>query len=328
MAAALREIPMPHKMVVIMVDPILEVREIRHCYGSTVALDGVSLTVGRGELFGLLGPNGAGKTTLMSILAGLQEPSDGSVWVAGQRLSRSARGLRCRIGIATQDLALYPELTARENLLFFGRLYRLHESELRPRVETLLATVGLSDRAEQRAGTFSGGMKRRLNLAIAVVHQPELLLLDEPTTGVDPQSRNHIFEFVRQLNSAGLTVIYTSHYMEEVQSLCPRIAILDQGRLLACDTLPNLLRLQKTLIHLRLPQVPAGLIEKLQVLPGVTEVQAGVDQITLTTTESGLLLPKLAAACLQYHLEPTSLELDQPTLERVFLHLTGHELRD
>ena len=315
-------------MVGTMVNPILELREIHHRYGTTIALDGVSLTIDRGELFGLLGPNGAGKTTLMSILAGLQEPSDGSIWVAGQRLSRSARGFRCRIGIATQDLALYPELTARENLLFFGRLYRLDESELRPRVETLLAAVGLLDRAEHRAGTFSGGMKRRLNLAIAVVHQPDLLLLDEPTTGVDPQSRNHIFEYVRALNSSGLTVIYTSHYMEEVQALCPRIAILDQGRILACDTLPNLLRRRDAVIHLRLPRVPEGLLEHLRSLPGVLRVEACGDQIAITTPETGPLLPKLAAACLHYHLEPTSLELDQPTLERVFLHLTGHDLRD
>lgn len=224
-------------MIAGMSDEILAAVDVRKSYSRTPALNGVSLSVSQGELFGLLGPNGAGKTTLLSILAGLTNADAGRVTLLDEPFHTGRRDLRRIVGLATQDLAIYPELTARENLLFFGRLYGMHGADLRGRVEEMLAAVGLTDRGDHRAGTFSGGMKRRLNLAVAVVHRPRLLLLDEPTTGVDPQSRNHIFERVRALNSEGLTVIYTSHYMEEVQTLCPRIAVLDAGRVLACDTL-------------------------------------------------------------------------------------------
>ena len=196
-----------------------------------------------GEIFGLLGPNGAGKTTLLSIIclpADCRTPAK-SVSRA-RRVGADDRELRRLIGIVPQELALYGELTARENLSFFGRLYGLTGATLAGRVLDVLDLVGLRDRADDRVESFSGGMKRRLNLGAALVHQPRLLLLDEPTTGVDPQSRNHIFEEVRRLNAAGLTIVYTSHYMEEVQALCPRVGIIDHGRLIACDTLPNLLQ--------------------------------------------------------------------------------------
>ena len=193
-------------------------------------------------MFGLLGPNGAGKTTLLSILACLIDPSAGSVRLFGKPLDRHDFETRRRIGIATQDTSLYPELTARENLTFFGQLYGLRGPDLAKRVDEVFDVHGLTDRADDRVSTFSGGMRRRLNLGAAVVHRPRALYLDEPTTGVDPQSRHHIFEEVRSLNAAGVTVIYTSHYMEEVEALCPRIAILDHGSVIACDTRTNLLR--------------------------------------------------------------------------------------
>jgi ABC-2 type transport system ATP-binding protein len=199
--------------------PILDVRGLAKHFGSTEALHDVSFRVEAGELFGLLGPNGAGKTTLLSILACLSDPTAGDVFFSGKPLIRSDLRVRREIGIGTQDLSVYGELTARENLVFFARLYGIRGVELNRRVEEVLELTGLKEHASQRVATFSGGMKRRLNLGAAIVHNPRLLLLDEPTTGVDPQSRNHIFERIRELNAAGLTIIYTSHYMEEVQSL-------------------------------------------------------------------------------------------------------------
>lgn len=310
-------------MLLMTAEPVLQVTDVRKRYGRAVALDGLSLTVHRGELFGLLGPNGAGKTTLMSILGGLADPDGGTVRLFGQPFHRRANRLKPRVGLATQDLALYPELTARENLLFFGRLYGLGGRTLTKRVDDQLTAVGLLDRADHRVGTFSGGMKRRLNLAVAVVHGPDLLLLDEPTTGVDPQSRNLIFDEVRRLNASGLTVVYTSHYMEEVQALCPRLAVMDAGVVRACDTLPNLLRTLDAVARLSLPPSP-GLADRLAAVPGVKRVTPTADGLEIVATDLAPVLPRLFATGVQ----PTALDIQQPTLERVFLHLTGRALRD
>jgi len=307
---------------------VLEVVDVRKRYGASVALDGVSFAVAGGELFGLLGPNGAGKTTLLSILAGLTAPDSGSVSLFSEPFSVASRNRRQLVGIATQDLAVYPELTARENLTFFGRLYGMRDRDLAIRVDELLAAVGLTDRGNDRVGTFSGGMKRRLNLAVAVVHRPRLLLLDEPTTGVDPQSRNHIFDLVRSLNTAGLTVIYTSHYMEEVQALCPRIAILDAGNVQACDTLPNLLHRLDAVARFTLPQVPDFLPDRVRELTGVKHVTASPTGLAISAVDIAPLLPRLLMTCSAAGVEPTAIELEQPTLERVFLTLTGRKLRD
>ncbi|MCS7272453.1 MAG: ABC transporter ATP-binding protein, partial [Gemmataceae bacterium] len=221
--------PLAHykRFIAVMRGAVLEVQHVRKTYGATVALDDVSLTVAEGELFGLLGPNGAGKTTLISIICGLLDADAGEVRLFGQPLQRRRRDLRQLIGLAPQELALYPNLTARENLLFFGRLYGMGTPELHARVSELLQAVGLLERADERVATFSGGMKRRLHLAAAVVHRPRLLVLDEPTVGVDPQSRNHLFELIRTFNRTGMTIVYTSHYLAEVENLCSRLAILD-----------------------------------------------------------------------------------------------------
>lgn len=311
-----------------MSEPILEVVGVRKRYGHTVALAGATLTVQRGEMFGLLGPNGAGKTTLISILCGLTDADGGEVRLFGQPFSRANRDLRRRIGLGTQDLSIYPDLSARENLRFFGRLYRIPNRQLESRVDELLAAVGLLDRANDRAGTFSGGMKRRLNLAAAVVHAPDLLFLDEPTTGVDPQSHNHIFDQVKALNAAGMTVIYTSHYMEEVQQLCRRIAILDGGKVLACDTLPALIRMLDATLRLEVPTAPVGFEAKLGGLPGVKRVERTANGFHLVVEEIGPLLARVAALCAETGTELTAVSPREPTLERVFLHLTGRELRD
>ena len=311
-----------------MSEVVLDLDSVRKQYGKWPALRGVSLQVRAGELFGLLGPNGAGKTTLLSILSGLTNADGGRVLWFGQPLDTSSAALRRRIGLATQDLAIYPELTARENLLFFGKLYSLERTKLLARTEELLQAVGLADRANHRVGTFSGGMKRRLNLAVAVIHEPKILYLDEPTTGVDPQSRNHICAQVRQLNQSGMTVIYTSHYMEEVQSLCPRIAILDQGEIQACDTLPNLLSRLEAVARLELSSVPAELPARVKSLPGVLDCVASDRTLVITARELAPLLPGVLKLCLEAGLDTRRLSLDQPSLERVFMSLTGHALRD
>jgi len=311
-----------------MPEPILEITDLRKRYGDIAAVDGVSLTVEAGEVFGLLGPNGAGKTTLLSIAAGLLPADGGSVKLFGQPFTRDSRELRHLVGLGTQDLSIYPELTGRENLRFFGKLYGLSGKELRSRVDEVLTAVGLTDRANDRASHYSGGMKRRLNLAAAIVHGPKLLFLDEPTTGVDPQSRNHIFEQVKALNAAGLTVIYTSHYMEEVQTLCRQIAILDNGKLLACNTLPNLLKCLDTTVRVTVTNAPPGFAEKLGAIPGVKRVKASDGTFELTVDEIGPVLAKVASDCVAAGAELTDVTTTEPTLERVFLNLTGRGLRD
>ena len=216
-------------------DMALSVADLVKVYSGTTrpALDRLSLQVARGSIFGLLGPNGAGKTTLISILCTLLRPSAGSAAIFGQDVVRQAGSVRRTIGLVPQDIALYPTLTARENLRYFARIQRLPRRHLEARVEECLATVGLLDQADRRVASFSGGMKRRANLAVGILHQPELLFLDEPTVGIDAQSRNLILDRLAELNRAGMTLIYTTHYMEEVQQLCDDIAIVDCGKVIA-----------------------------------------------------------------------------------------------
>jgi ABC-2 type transport system ATP-binding protein len=306
---------------------LLYVTDLHKRYGPTVALDRVSFRVEEGELFGLLGPNGAGKSTLISILSCLLPATAGVARLAGEELAPANAAARRLIGIVPQELAIYADLTARENLAFFGKLYGLRGGDLRQRVDEVLAAVALADRADDRAGTFSGGMKRRLNLGAALVHRPRVLFLDEPTVGVDPQSRAHIFEEVRRLNAAGMTVVYTSHYMEEVQSLCTRVGILDHGRLVACDALPGLLRTLDGVIAFRVPRPTPALRERLAALPGDLRPD-GNGAFELHTADVQPALMRLLALLNDLNVHVTDLGVREPNLERVFLHLTGRELRD
>ncbi len=311
-----------------MAEPLLRIVDLCKRYGSAMALDTVSFDVQAGELFGLLGPNGAGKTTLLSIVSCLLEATSGKAFVLGQKASTRNRQLRRTIGIVPQELAVYGELNARENLSFFGSLYGLSGQKLKQRVEHVLATVGLADRAGQRVDKFSGGMKRRLNLGVALVHEPQLLLLDEPTTGVDPQSRNHIFEEVRRLAAAGVGVVYPSHYSEEVQALCSRVGIIDHGRLIACDDLDVMLQKIDGVIRFRVPQATAALEERVRAIPGVhLNGQAG-EAMELECRDVKSALMRLIAVLNELQIELVSLETVEPNLERVFLHLTGRALRD
>ncbi len=243
------------------------------------------------------------------------------------------------LGVVPQELALYGELTARENLHFFGELYGLRGAALRERVGSVLAAVALADKADDRVQTFSGGMKRRLNLGAALVHEPRLLLLDEPTVGVDPQSRNHIFEEVRRLNAAGVTILYTSHYMEEVQTLCPRVGVMDHGRLVACGEVADLLRQLNGLIRIRVPRLTPKLRDRLKDLPDcfLSDSAVGAERdpaaaegsiVELNCRDVKATLVRVVTILTELQMELISLETEEPNLERVFLHLTGRELRD
>jgi ABC-2 type transport system ATP-binding protein len=311
-----------------MAEAVLQIHDLRKQYGPTTALAGVGFQVEAGELFGLLGPNGAGKTTLLSIVSCLIEAGGGEARILGQRASTRDRHLRRSIGIVPQELAIYDELNARENLRFFGALYGLAGERLQRRVDEVLAAVGLTDRAAERVAGFSGGMKRRLNLGAALVHEPRLLLLDEPTTGVDPQSRNHIFEEVRRLSQQGVCIVYTSHYIEEVQALCSRIGIIDHGQLIACDDLASLLKQLDGLIRFRVSAPSAALLERLSQWPDVRVQGDGTDEVRLECRDMKSSLMRLIALLNELKLELVQLELSEPNLERVFLHLTGRALRD
>jgi len=308
--------------------PLLQIRGVTRRFGSLAAVNDVSLEIRPGELLGLLGPNGAGKSTLLAMAAGLVTPDLGTVALGGQNLDPARPLLRRRLGLAPQDLALYPDLTGRENLHFFGRLYGFAGGELDRRVSDGLAAVRLHDRADNRVGTYSGGMKRRLNLAAAVIHQPEILFLDEPTAGVDPQSRHHIFEEVRRLNTDGMTIVYTSHYMEEVASLCRRIAIIDAGRLVKVGPLTELLADEATVIRFRVQRERADWRTSVLALPAVTAVGLAEGRCEVQTANAAATLPPLLDLFQRFGGVPADLEVRQPTLESVFLKLTGHALRD
>ena len=281
---------------------MIQLKNIKKSFGSLVAVDDLSLEIKMGEVFGLLGPNGAGKSTTVNIAVGLLSQDEGSVNI-GDSGSPVNPQVRRKIGVAPQSLALYDELTAEENLSFFGQLYSLSGNKLKSRVEWALKFVDLYDRRKNRAETFSGGMKRRLNLAIALIHDPSLIILDEPTVGVDPQSRNAIFEKIVELRKEGRTIVYTTHYMEEAQKLCDRVGIIDHGKLLALDTVKNLIKIYggKSLLTI---------VTK----DGENEIETNNPLVELMKYKENKNL--------------LSFQLESSDLESVFLHLTGRHLRD
>jgi ABC-2 type transport system ATP-binding protein len=308
---------------------MLECAGDRKSYGETAALDGVDLSIKRGEIFGLLGPNGAGKTTLVSIISTLLALDGGSVRVGGYDIRSQPRQVRAITGLAPQDTGLYDPLNARENLEFFGGIYGLHGKVLRDRIDQALEVAGLGDQAKKTTEKYSGGMKRRLSLAIALLHRPELLLLDEPTAGVDPQSRHHLLDSIRELNrSAGTTVVYTTHYMEEVEELCERVAIIDHGRIVADGAVRSLLGgFGETVLIFR-AEATGRLTERLR-----GEVAAvhfshadGLFQIGVERLQDALPCVLRIAGEESANLE--DLRITKPTLEQVFLSITGRELRD
>jgi ABC-2 type transport system ATP-binding protein len=308
---------------------MLEVDGLRKSFGNTRAVDGVTFHVVAGEAYGLLGPNGAGKSTTINLILGLLPADAGSVTVGGLDLRAKANQVKQMIGFVPQDIALYPTLSARENLSFWGRMYGLSGATLTERTDEALDMVGLADRAKERIGTYSGGMKRRINIAAALLHHPQLLIMDEPTVGVDPQSRNRILETVRELNQGGMTVIYTSHYMEEVEFLCSRIGIVDQGRIIAEGTLDELRQIigHRSRIRLRLSDDTAHVVERLRTLKQIDSVEVRGDEIIVVTAEPAGVLPAVTAECVE-HARIQSVAIEEANLEAVFLHLTGRDLRD
>ena len=311
---------------------IVEVNHlVKHYPGSDQpAVRDVSFAIQRGEIFGFLGPNGAGKTTTISMLSCLLKPSSGNVTVAGFDLARRPNEIKRRIGLVPQDLALYPTLSANDNLLFYGRIYGLTGKLLKQRVDGALKMVGLYDRRHETVEKYSGGMKRRVNIAAGLLHRPEILFLDEPTVGVDPQSRNFIFDNVEELNRQGVTVLYTTHYMEEAERLCQRVAIIDQGKIVALDT-PHALQaaLGGGLIVAGLPEdVPATLADDLRALPGVRGADRFDHQIKIKASNTQQTLPDVINVFNRLDINIRSLEILEPNLESVFLELTGKRLRD
>jgi ABC-2 type transport system ATP-binding protein len=309
---------------------VIEVEGLRKEYDELVAVDGVSFQARPGEIFGLLGPNGAGKSTTIGCISGLLPPTGGRVRVQGHDVARDPRAAKARMGIVPQEIALYEDLAAEENLRFWGEAYGLRGGALGERVRVVLETVGLSDRAGDRVETFSGGMKRRLNFGCGIVHEPEVLLLDEPTVGVDPQSRVRLLDLVREQAAGGVCVLYTTHYMEEAESLCDRLAILDHGRIIAEGTLEDLRGSmgERDLVRLAGTLDPAAVRAAVASLAGVEVVAAGEGQVALAVPEASRRLPEILNRVAGTGAAVRETTVTRPSLESLFIRLTGKELRE
>jgi ABC-2 type transport system ATP-binding protein len=309
---------------------VIEVVSLRKEYDGLVAVDDVSFTAEPGGIFGLLGPNGAGKSTTIGCISGLLSPTAGRVHVQGHDVAREPRAAKSRMGIVPQEIALYEDLPAEENLRFWGEAYGLRGSKLADRVRVVLETVGLLDRGGDRVETFSGGMKRRLNFGCGIVHEPEVLLLDEPTVGVDPQSRVRLLDLVREQATAGVCVLYTTHYMEEAETLCDRLAILDRGTIIAEGTMEELRGSmgERDLVRLSGTFDPDAVLEAGRSMADVEIVAAGSDQVALAVPGASRRLPELLAAVTATGAEVRETTVTRPSLESLFIRLTGKELRE
>ena len=311
------------------------VQDLHKSFGDIAAVQGVSFAVLAGEVFSLLGPNGAGKSTIISMLACLLSPTSGDALVMGHSILHEPMAVKRSIGVVPQEIALYEDLSARENLTFWGKMYGIRGLALDGRVDEVLRVTGLEDRQRGRVSKFSGGMKRRLNIGIALLHRPQVLIMDEPTVGIDPQSRRNILDSVKELNRSGITVLYTTHYMEEAQELSDRIAIMDRGKVLALGTHADLVRLVGELdqVELRLNAAPGPLLAAWQSIQGVEGVSVAGEErpdapITVLAADSNRVLPRLFEAATAAGLRITSVEIREPNLETVFLQVTGRALRD
>lgn len=312
--------------------PILEVKQLLKQYGDFAAVKGISFDIQEGEIFSLLGPNGAGKTTTISILSTLFPPTSGDAFLCGHSVTHEPMAVRPLIGIVPQELALYEDLTARENLLFWGQMYGLSGKALTRRVGEVLEQIGLTERARERVRTYSGGMKRRLNIGIGLLHRPRLLFMDEPTVGIDPQSRRAILDSVKELNRQGMTVLYTTHYMEEAQELSHRVGIMDHGELIALGTQAELTRQvgenETLILHLNEDEDAGTLTTALKDIPGVLQATATDHEISLVTRRAEEIIAPVVAKANERGIRIHSIDIREPNLEAVFLHLTGRALRD
>jgi ABC-2 type transport system ATP-binding protein len=308
----------------------ISVQNLQKSFGENLAVQGVSFDVEEGEIFSLLGPNGAGKTTTISMLSCLLRPDGGDALIMGNSIRTQDMGVKSVLGVVPQEIALYEDLTARENLTFWGKMYGLRGSALKSRVSEVLDVIGLSDRANDRVGKYSGGMKRRVNIGVALLHKPRVIYMDEPTVGIDPQSRRNILDSMVALKDQGMTVLYTTHYMEEAEELSDHIAIMDHGKLIACGTNDELVKLvgEQTRIDLTVNVESGKIADAWRSIPGVERVTAEDGQIDVLVDDSNLVLPRLFEVAAHYSARITSVDIREPNLEAVFLHLTGRALRD
>ncbi|UTL73529.1 ABC transporter ATP-binding protein [Bacillus halotolerans] len=311
---------------------MLQAENIKKAYGKKTIVKGISFSLKKGESFGLLGPNGAGKSTTISMISGLVPLDGGEITVGGYAIGKDTNKAKQKIGIVPQEIALYPTLTAQENLVFWGKMYELTHGEAKKRSAEVLEYVGLTERAKDKIETFSGGMKRRINIGAALMHKPDLLIMDEPTVGIDPQSRNHILETVKQLNETGMTVIYTSHYMEEVEYLCDRIGIIDQGEMIAIGTKNDLCsRLGgDTIIQMTVSGADEGFLSDVRSLAYVNDVTVSESElkIEVAAAHHEKVVTSLLTEAAAHQTNLLSLQVQEPNLERLFLNLTGRTLRD
>ncbi len=299
-------------------------------FGEVYAVKGVDFEIQPGQVFSLLGPNGAGKSTTISMISGLLRPTQGDAAILGHSITAHPQKAKVALGVVPQEIALYEDLSARENLIFWGKMYGLRGAELKKRVAEILEMIGLIDRQKGRVQKFSGGMKRRLNIGVALMHKPDVIIMDEPTVGIDPQSRRKILDSVMDLNRQGMTVLYTTHYMEEAQELSDYIAIMDQGEIIAAGTHEELVKIVGELdrIELTLNAPSEQVLAAWQATPGVQNISAENGELHLLVDDSNMVLPQLFESAAETGVRITSIEIQEPNLETVFLHLTGRALRD
>jgi linearmycin/streptolysin S transport system ATP-binding protein len=308
----------------------IEVENLKKSFGDFHAVQGATFAAEAGEVLSLLGPNGAGKSTTISMLSGLLAPTGGDACIMGHSVLREPEAAKKSLGVVPQDIALYPDLSARENLVFWGKMYGLRGTELKKRVDEVLQVIGLVDRQKDHVGKFSGGMKRRVNIGAALLHRPDVIIMDEPTVGIDPQSRRHILDNVRELNQKGMTVLYTTHYMEEAAELSHHIAIMDKGKVIAYGTHDELIQMvgEQARIDLTLNTEVEKILPTWQKTEGVSRIDALEGKVTALVDDSNRVLPRLFDAASKVNVRITSVDIQEPNLETVFLHLTGRALRD
>ena len=311
---------------------ILEVQNLVKNYGDFQAVKGVSFNIEEGEIFSLLGPNGAGKTTTISMLSTLYTPTSGDAVIGGHSVTKDPMGVRNIIGVVPQDLALYEDLTARENLIFWGQMYNLSGKSLNMRVDEVLEQIGLTDKAKDRVKTYSGGMKRRVNIGVGLLHKPRLLFMDEPNVGIDPQSRRAILDTVKDLNKQGMTLLYTTHYMEEAEELSNRVGIIDHGELIAIGSQKELTQQvgqsETLILHINENDDPQALIPSFKGIKDVLEANVIGTEISIITPSAKDVLASVVSKANERGIKIRSIDIREPNLEAVFLHLTGRALRD
>ncbi|HQX16519.1 MAG TPA: ATP-binding cassette domain-containing protein [Anaerolineales bacterium] len=311
---------------------ILEVQNLAKSYGDFTAVKGISFDIKEGEIFSLLGPNGAGKTTTISMLSTLYTPTSGDAVIGGHSITKDPMAVKQVIGVVPQEIALYEDLTARENLVFWGQMYGLGGKSLNSRVDEVLEQIGLTDKAKNRVKTYSGGMKRRVNIGVGLLHKPRLLFMDEPTVGIDPQSRRAILDTVKDLNKNGMTVLYTTHYMEEAAELSNRVGIIDHGELIALGTQDELTKqvgqAETLILHIGENEDPDALAKAVSSVEGVQKADVTDHEVSIITSDAKDILAGVVSKANERGIKIRSMDIREPNLEAVFLHLTGRALRD